>query len=309
MIRFFCLLLLVSAWWGCGSSGEKGVSQTKAPKRFKMVEVPVLLENPDERAMYIAKNYWKNFDFTDTTYINQPEVTEQAFADYINLIAQMAPDAAALSIQSTLSQAQVDTGMFRHFEQLFDKYLYDPNSPMRNESLYIYVLETLIASDQIPDIEKERSRYRLNLARKNRPEMPAHDFTYTQVSGATGTLYGIKADYLILFINNPGCKACKETTESLVHSKVVSRLIKDKELKVLALYPDEDVKAWRDYLPQMPGEWINGYDASLRIKQEELYDLRAIPTLYLLDAKKQVILKDAPFPAIEAYLNSHVTPS
>ena len=66
------------------------------------------------------------------------------------------------------------------------------------------------------------------------------------------------------------------------------------KVKVLAVYPDEDMKAWRDYLPHFPSAWINAYDADLKIKSAELYDLKAIPTLYLLDSNKTVMLRDAP---------------
>ena len=37
----------------------------------------------------------------------------------------------------------------------------------------------------------------------------ANDFRYTLASGATGTLYGVQAEYVLLFINNPGCPMCK----------------------------------------------------------------------------------------------------
>jgi hypothetical protein len=34
----------------------------------------------------------------------------------------------------------------------------------------------------------------------------------------------------------------------------------------------------------------------------ELYDLKAMPTLYLLDKDKKVLLKDAPVEQVEQYL-------
>lgn len=112
----------------------------------------------------------------------------------------------------------------------------------------------------------------------------------------------MKADYTILFLNNPGCTACKETIGQIVASEPVGRMIARGKVKVLAVYPDEDMKAWRDYLPHFPSAWINAYDADLKIKSAELYDLKAIPTLYLLDGRKTVLLRDAPFPRIERYL-------
>jgi hypothetical protein len=52
------------------------------------------------------------------------------------------------------------------------------------------------------------------------------------------------------------------------------------------------MSAWREYLQKMPQGWIVSYDAPQAIKNRELYDLKAIPTIYLLDAAKRVMLKD-----------------
>jgi len=38
------------------------------------------------------------------------------------------------------------------------------------------------------------------------------------------------------------------------------------------------------------------------LKNDEIYDLKAIPTLYLLDKDKKVVLKDVTFNQVENYL-------
>ena len=58
------------------------------------------------------------------------------------------------------------------------------------------------------------------------------------------------------------------------------------------------MKNWNDFAK----EWTNGYDKELVIKNKNLYDLRAIPTLYLLDKNKTVLLKDATLQKVEQYL-------
>jgi hypothetical protein len=40
------------------------------------------------------------------------------------------------------------------------------------------------------------------------------------------------------------------------------------------------------------------------VKDKEIYDLKAIPSLYLLDRQKNVLLKDARFEQVEVYLKS-----
>ena len=42
------------------------------------------------------------------------------------------------------------------------------------------------------------------------------------------------------------------------------------------------------------------------IDQKSLYDLKAIPTLYLLDKDKTVLLKDATAEEIEEYLQKNI---
>lgn len=167
-----------------------------------------------------------------------------------------------------------------------------------NEEFYIPVLEAMVASPILSETEKIRPQARLELAQKNRVGTKALDFTYTLASGAQGTLYQIKSDYTLLFINNPGCHACTETIEALKSIPMVSELIKKKKLTILSLYPDEELDEWRKHRSEFPAEWINGYDKSFTIKTKNLYDLKAIPTLYLLDANKKVLLKDATTQAI-----------
>ena len=86
---------------------------------------------------------------------------------------------------------------------------------------------------------------------------------------------------------------CKQLREQIDGSPMLSVMIKRGRLKVVALYPDEDLAEWREYRGHIPPSWINGYDAGCVVREKSLYDLHAIPTLYLLDRDKRVMVKDA----------------
>mgnify|MGYP003397044631 FL=1 len=111
-------------------------------------------------------------------------------------------------------------------------------------------------------------------------------------NGRKATMHSIESDYLIVMLNNPGCPMCREITEQIEASPMLNELQELGRLKILAIYPDTDIEAWRDYQPNMPKRWISGYDADLVISRERLYNLRAIPALYLLDSEKRVMVKD-----------------
>lgn len=261
-----------------------------------------MLTAPEQRADFLVRHYWDNVSFADTAFLNKKEVSEQAWVDYCNIMNHVPLATAQEVIKGMIKKTEQNRRMFDYFTELADKYLYDPNSPMRNEEFYIPVLEAMTASPVLSETEKIRPQARLELAQKNRPGTKALNFTYTLASGATGTLYQCPAEYTLLFINNPGCHACAETIEGLKSSQVISQLVAEKRLKILAVYPDEELEEWHKHRSEFPDEWINGYDKTQSMKMKSLYDLKAIPTLYLLDKNKTVLLKDAPWPVVEEYL-------
>jgi len=307
--RIFCLLACVPiVLASCRGSNRNGTaaSDQHIPDRFPMIEVPAMLSTPEERAQYVAAHYWDKFDFTDTAaYLDKPAVTEQGMADFLNILRQyVAPSDAAASLDRLLAGASADTAMFRYLTGLLEKYLYDPNSPMRSEELYIPVLRYLVASPQLDSLAKLRPRARLEMALKNRPGDTAADFAYVDLKGRSGRMHGLRSEYTVLFFNNPGCPACRDIAGQMVVSPEITQRVRDGRLTVLAVYPDEDLKAWQEHGADFPESWgyVRGRDGTL--SEANLYDLKAIPTLYLLDRNKKVLLKDATFEQLNGYLSA-----
>lgn len=299
------LLMSCNASTSSSSVQKEKVKQDNPPV-FQMTEIPSILTNPEERAEYLVKNYWSKFNFSDTTIFIYPDVLEQAFVDYIDILPHTRTEVAAASLKKTMEKAGVEKKMFTHFFELYEKYLYDPNSPMRNEEFFIPVLEAVISSPVLDDTNKIRPKNLLQLALKNRPGTAAHDFIFTLENGQKQSLYQQNAEYILIYFYNPGCPACEETSGKMKKSPLISKLTSSKRLKIIAVYPDEDLTEWKKHLNSIPtgAGWVNGYDQDVYIKNEEVYDLKAIPTLYLLNKNKQVILKDAIFEQIEAYLST-----
>ncbi len=126
---------------------------------------------------------------------------------------------------------------------------------MHDEELHILVLRALLDNPCLSDTDKIRPRYLLEIAMKNRPGDVAADFTVTCRDGRRRQLSGIKADYVLVYFNDPDCEDCRRVK------------------------------------------------ADQRLTREQVYDLKAMPTLYLLDAEKRVILKDASFEQVEERLS------
>ena len=302
MKKLFGIIVLIHLLFtGCGGGQPKNEAKTEKPV-FPAIEMPAMITEPQAMADFMTEHYWDRFNFTDTLFLSDSDVLEQAFVDYTVIIPYASGNLAGQSLKKLMQRAEADTAMYRFFIDKTEHYLWDPNSPYRNDELFIPVLESMLASDKIDDATRIRSEYRLELARKNRIGETAHDFTYTLASGQKGRMSQIRSEYLLLFFNNPGCSACAEIITHTNDSPVMNTLQQNKQLTILAIYPDEELTEWKNYLPSMPAGWINGYDPEVTIKNNDLYDLKAIPTLYLLDKDKKVVLKDADISVVEQYL-------
>lgn len=268
---------------------------------YRPPQAPSTLADSAKMA-WTAERYWDEFDFADTVQLTDMERMGPAVVGYLQLLASVPAQDAAWSISGMLDKAMAGNyAAFERFTEWYEEALYDPNSPLRNEELYIPVLRYIVASPRVDSLMKLRPRSQLDMALRNRPGDVATDFAYTTPDGRAQRLSALKARFTLLYFYNPDCPACREIKDYIRSSQVFGDWMK-KGLRVLAVYPDEDLALWQQRLSQMPEGWTVGCDKEHKLMNERLYDLKAIPTLYLLAGDKWVILKDAPVEVVEAWL-------
>jgi len=276
---------------------------------FHLPQIPEVITSPEERGKFLVMHYWDRFDFSNERLISRPEITEQAFVDYIHILQNYVSfEDAKKSLHYTLKKMKENDAMHAYFASLFEKYLYEPNSPFRNEEFYLVVLKQLIKSSSLSKEEKSKYKFQLSMANKNRVGKKATNFNYTLASGETLSLYSIKSDYLLLIFFDPECSTCDAVIRQIKESESVNNAMKMNSptrtmLTVLTVYPGENLNVWLDYLPQLPAEWTNAYDQGMVITKKNLYDINTYPILYLLDKNKKVILKDPPVEAVDGFFS------
>lgn len=274
---------------GCDNKPKKSVQQT-TDYVFRVPNVPPTLQG--ELAMeYARRHIWDGFDFQDTLQLERLDkrMLTQAFAYYVGMVRSTD---AEEPMQDLMRRAATSKPMLEYFIGLAEFILHDPNSPLRDDEKYIPVLEFVLSSPLLDEYEKMPYASDLHIAKQNRVGCVANDFIYTMADGSKRRMSKCEADYILIFISNPGCPMCRDVRQQIEASELLSEMVRQGSVKILVIYPDEDLAAWRESLPEYPADWINGYDADQRISRDRLYDLRAIPALYLLDREKRVLAKD-----------------
>ncbi len=305
-----CALLLLAV--SCG--GRKKAAPAAKDRAFPQVVIPAAYTDPDERISYAIEHYWDGFfggdgrtDSARVLGVPKGEV-EQALANYIGVLGRaplpQAGKAVSGLFDALAAKQAADTSnrVYLAMTEMVARYLYDPNSPLRDEDLYLPFVQKMAASPLTKEDMRTAYRYEAQMCALNPRGSVAPDFVMTLRGGTQVRMHSVRAERTLLFFSNPGCHNCKEIIDALQADGNVLNLIREGRLAVLNIYIDEDLAAWRSYMPIYPKEWLNGYDAAHILRQDVLYNIRAIPSLYLLDAEKRILLKDAPLERVQEAL-------
>ena len=262
-----------------------------------MPKIPAVVDEAD-RVEYVTEHYWDGY-IKDAAGIDSLTL-EQAVANYAVLLGSRPIEtgsriAMTLGLKLSASwSADSSAVAVKVLPDVLERYFYDPNSPLRDEDLWGPMALGLSRCGYFSEAKRSSLENTAARCSLNSRGSIAADFVFLDSRARRHTLHGIKAQRTVLFFSNPGCKACKEIIDALSGTPQIASRIADGSIAVLNIYIDEDLAAWRGYMSIYPKEWYNGFDPDGVIRSDELYCVRAIPSLYLLDASKKVLLKDAP---------------
>ena len=307
-------VLLIAA--GCR---EKKAEQKFQALPFPDVRLPGMIGGQQEAFEYMACNYWNGITDLSRNYPSDSVLVsgvrladvEQKFADWTAMMDAAGPEIWAKAVRNMYERALAcevkdsSSNVFDTFADLFQKYCYDPNSPVRNEDVYYHFVSRYASYEGLSEELKGKYARQARLCALNRTGSKAADFRFADRRGMVRNLYDVDAELTLLFFSNPGCNACMDIINVLKNDPAISGLIAADVLAVVSVYIDEDIQAWRSYMPVYPEEWYNGFDPDFVLRNDEIYNVRAIPSLYLLDEEKRVILKDAPENKLFNYLLSY----
>ncbi len=309
-------ILALTLLAGCRGGGQPQTPVAQALRAFPYPEIPAVYSDPGERRAFLAEHFWDSFlsgdgpcDTSAVLGVARHEVEGQVAA-YVQLLQQMPLPQAQRQMQHFFSQvearqaADTTTRVFLLLEEIVSRYLYDPNSPVRDEDLYLPYVEGLAASPFTREDARPGYEYLRRMCALAPVGSVAPDFRFVDSRGRSRRLHGIRADATLLFFSNPGCYACREIINTLQAVPGLEEQIRLGRLAVVSLYIDEDLDAWRAHLPDYPASWICGYDPDGLLRDDRLYNIRAIPSLYLMDGDKRILLKDAPVERVVSWLQN-----
>jgi len=311
MKRLVAIILALSVLVSCNNSGKDG----KTPYQtniFPSVKVPVTVASNNKMAAeFVARHYWDEYlsedrllrlkPDTSTILGISPQIFEESFTGYASVLSSVDDTLAKNSITNFVGRAvkMAEEGyppLLSKIMQCAEKTFFFADSPFLNDELYLPVLEGIQKCAVIPDNVKDSFKWQADICNKNKVGTQAADFRYATSGGRHSNMHSIKAEYLLVFFNDPDCNNCREALEAMKKSDPLINLVGMGVLKVLAVSPGGKTALWDERKPDFPSDWIYAYDPAGELEQGTIYTLRTSPSIYLLDEDKNVVMKDASFP-------------
>ncbi len=260
-------LLLAS----CAAKPQTSDSDSRATESYPLPAVAKSITLPEQRASAAAAAFWDNAVFAPGDEVSAG--LEQALSNFF-AIAVIADDDQSVrsGIATLLRKGGIDRIM-----PVAERYLYEPNSPLRNEELFIRFLEGAP--------QWYRSEALLEQALKNRMGTIAADFTFVDTNGTRSSLseFVTRNGKTLVYFFDSECEICKEL---IPYANDAAG-----SMAVLAICPDRNASQFDATAKLFPANWTVGRDLGT-IDRDERYIFPALPSAYVIGPDMTVICKD-----------------
>ena len=234
-------------------------------------------------------HYWEAYNFQDTTLLAIPQYAEQALSNFIALLSYASPQGRQQATDRWISLAAANKTSYDFFTTEAERYLYDPKSPLRNDTLLLCVLNSILTlKPHTSNLKSQISNFKFQalytLVSHNQPGTLAENFAFQLPDGQCDSLstYAPGKPLILLFFD-PDCESCQHTIAQLHNDTTITQALANNQIALLTIIPDD--------VPD--------------IQANALYDLKSLPALYLLSPSRHVILKDTTPSALSEYIQNH----
>jgi thiol-disulfide isomerase/thioredoxin len=282
----------------------KSLQEPEAPEP----NISPLVANRDSamQAYYMnfyTEHFFDNIDFSDARILNMPLLNNSLktyFTRVLPLDAEILTAQADFVVNKAKANRTVYEFVVKNCYELFRTIPYAELEPIA-----IYIAEQHAVNDEANWIDKnfvDRMKTAVRLAKLNPEGSIATNLKLQNITGQYEALHDIQARYTVLYFFNPGCGTCAMVTPILWETY---KQYRDKGLQVFAVYVDRNREEWQPYIDknQYHG-WINVWDPDGSEGIYEKYDVHAIPTIYLLDAEKKIILQNTTIDGLKNVLKA-----
>jgi peroxiredoxin len=266
---------------------------------------PKTQEEFDEEFKYQKEHFFDHINLQDHRFWRTNSFPQKVI-DYMKKQVEQHPDSLAEAASRLVEKTRGDSISFHlMMNKWIDFSVNSKSMGMENiwaklvEDYYHKGLVTWSDSTHLVNIEFE-----YNKLSHNRIGMQAYNMNLQDSTGKDFKLYDLAKKYTILYLYEPSCGHCIETTPKLYEQ--IYKKYAGKGLDIVSVCMITDRKEWLDFVESnhLEGEyWHNLWDPERKSYFWQFYDTSTTPSVYILDENKKIIAKKVNIDSIDMILN------
>ena len=242
-------------------------------------------------AYHYRNHIWDNVDFSDERLMSTPVINTK-LKRYITELTPQHPD-------SIIKYGNMLTDMSLPYPEYFKYFAnwitlqYEPGKSqiMDAEAIHVNMIkryftrERAFWSDSMEVFGLQRRAYEMeaSILGKKGPDVISKD-----IDGKEHSIYGLKSDYIVVYMFNPDCEHCAiETPKAVANFKDW----KSKGIEIFGIAIDTDVNKLRDYITKNRIPFVTTFDPTNRAIYAKYY-VNVTPEVYVLNKQRVIIGKN-----------------
>ena len=271
-------------------------------KSMKPVEIPLFDSISDEkerqraRAYYNQQHYFDNIDLSDDRFIRtHPSVFYEKVEYFKEHLMYPIPDSIIVSIDQLIAKTDGSQEMYKYFVIDFTK-AYEKSKIMCMDKVKLHMYNKYFLNDTrttwLDDPTRKKVEDLVEKMRYSQCGMKAPALVVPDTTGTYISLAQLKNKYVVVYFWSATCGHCKKTTPVL--DEVYQRLKTKYDVEIFTIGIDDKSKEkiFKEYLNEHDYDWIIGWGDKNYNDFRTKFNVFSTPTMYLLDADKNIIGKE-----------------
>jgi len=252
---------------------------------------------------YYVQHFFDNCTWEDPRIFNSV-VMQEKLKEFCNMIYQIDSPQLDTFVVDALNKAKVNQSSYEYLFDALEDVLGRNISPYKVEHTYIAMLKDALQYPKLDENRERRYKRELGFINKNLVGDKIPNFNMVLANGDTMSMYDVKSEYVILYLQHPTCPTCHQVRNQMKNFEKLNKAIESGRLKVVMVYFEDDPKVWSNYINSKEAnpKYLQGWNYDQAIDDQDLFDTRTIPYMFLLDKDKVVVKKDLLVNEIEPYM-------
>lgn len=253
-----------------------------------LFEYPVAPDDIDglqERCDWLVDHFWEPMNFKDKTTVDQ-NALNHAFGVYVEAMRYADGAKSSMSVDKLLSQIAKNPALSLQFAKAAEENLYGPRADVWNDGIFIKFLDNVIKNKGVKKERKTRYESLSKILSGTMQGTVPPEFDYTTPAGSISHYHPNGVITVIQFATS-NCFDCMMTKLKLDTDIKFSTMVEKGKINVLYINTTPET-GWQEEMKNYPSNWHVGASE----KVADIYDLRLMPSIYVIDREGKVAIKN-----------------